>query len=78
MGFPGQYRDSETDTWQNWMRDYSALIGRYLESDPTRLKDGLKTYVYARANPLRHSDPHGVPAIVLVTVDALWRGVLDA
>jgi uncharacterized protein RhaS with RHS repeats len=34
LGFPGQYYDQERGLWNNGFRDYSASLGRYLESDP--------------------------------------------
>lgn len=33
LRFPGQYADEETGNFDNWMRTYAALFGRYLQSD---------------------------------------------
>jgi len=57
---PGQYYDAETGLFQNWHRDYSALLGRYIQSDPIGLLGGLNTYLYAEANPLMYTDPLGL------------------
>jgi RHS repeat-associated protein len=44
----------------NYFRDYDAVTGRYVESDPIGLEGGLNTYLYAGANPLRNADPLGL------------------
>lgn len=70
LRFPGQYADSETDTYYNYFRDYDPSTGRYLTSDPTGLPAGLNTYVYVNNDPLRWSDPKGkaiqIPVIIAV------------
>jgi RHS repeat-associated protein len=60
LRFPGQYFDRETNLHYNYFRDYDPWAGRYVESDPIGLIGGLNTYLYARANPARYSDPRGL------------------
>src|SRR5437667_3017914 len=60
LRFPGQYYDQETGLFQNYFRDYDPATGRYVESDPIGLKDGVSTYGYVRQNPLLYSDPDGL------------------
>lgn len=60
LGFPGQYYDAETDTWNNGFRDYNAKSGRYIESDPFGLVGGPNTYAYAKADPINRVDPLGL------------------
>lgn len=60
LGFPGQYYDSETGNWNNGFRDYYAGLGRYIESDPLGLQEGVNTYAYAGGNPLTVVDPSGL------------------
>ena len=57
--FPGQWFQSESGLYQNWMRDYDPATGRYLQADPLGLVDGASVYGYVRQNPGRWMDPTG-------------------
>lgn len=56
---PGQYYDAETGLHYNYFRDYDTSLGRYIQSDPIGLADGLNTYAYALNNPLYYVDRDG-------------------
>jgi RHS repeat-associated protein len=47
LGFPGQYRDKETNTYQNYFRDYDPATGRYIQFDPIGLAGGVNGFIYA-------------------------------
>jgi RHS repeat-associated protein len=63
LRFPGQHYDNETGLHYNYFRDYEAVTGRYLESDPIGLKAGPNTYSYVRGRPLKFYDPKGLEGI---------------
>ncbi len=58
--FPGQYADRETGLYQNWYRDFSSQLGRYLQSDPVGLRGGLNGYEYVYSRPMGLIDPTGL------------------
>ncbi|MDG4552466.1 MAG: RHS repeat-associated core domain-containing protein, partial [Candidatus Contendobacter sp.] len=59
LRFPGQYYDAESGLHYNYMRDYDPQTGRYIQSDPIGLAEGINTYAYALANPIKYIDANG-------------------
>ena len=64
LRFPGQYYDQETGQHYNYFRDYDAVTGRYVESDPMGVDAGVNTYGYVGANPIGDSDPLGLDKLI--------------
>ncbi|MBU3056275.1 RHS repeat-associated core domain-containing protein, partial [Pseudomonas indica] len=64
LRFPGQLYDAHSALHYNYFRDYDPETGRYVESDPIGLRGGLNTYGYVYGNPLKHSDPKGLFAVL--------------
>lgn len=44
----------------NYLRDYDAGIGRYIESDPSGIRASLNLYAYASQDPIGSLDPSGL------------------
>ncbi|WP_157481133.1 MULTISPECIES: RHS repeat-associated core domain-containing protein [unclassified Lysobacter] len=66
LRFPGQRHDTTSGLSYNYFRDYEALTGKYVESDPIGLRGGLSTFGYAHQSPLNAFDPYGLKVI--------WKG----
>lgn len=49
--FAGQWFAAENGLHQNWMRDYDATLGSYIQVDPLGMVDGASVYGYALQNP---------------------------
>ncbi|PIE46568.1 MAG: hypothetical protein CSA42_07820, partial [Gammaproteobacteria bacterium] len=60
LRFPGQYYDADIKLAQNYYRDYSAELGRYIETDLISLNGGINLYAYSLNSPLIMIDPEGM------------------
>lgn len=59
LRFPGHYYDQETQTHDNFHRDYRTNAGRYLQEDPIGLEGGINLFAYVNNNPLLLIDSFG-------------------
>ncbi|UXI68214.1 RHS repeat-associated core domain-containing protein [Tahibacter amnicola] len=63
LRYPGQVFDSESGLHYNYFRNYDPTVGRYVESDPIGLRDGVSTYSYVRGRPSTLVDTLGLFSI---------------
>ncbi len=57
--FAGRRVDPETGLYYNRARYYSPVLGRFLQTDPTRTKGGINLYAYALNDPVNRVDSTG-------------------
>ncbi|MEI2453118.1 RHS repeat-associated core domain-containing protein [Lysobacter firmicutimachus] len=60
LRFPGQRYDAATGLNYNYFRDYDAVSGRYVQSDPIGLAGGNSTYLYSGGSPIDSIDLWGL------------------
>ena len=58
--FQGMWRDLATGLYYTPNRDYSAVLGRWMEQDPAGYVDGSSLYQGFRDDPLSEMDPGGL------------------
>jgi RHS repeat-associated protein len=60
LGYPGMYRDKESNLFYNYFRSYHSPSGRYTQFDPIGLAGGWNGFNYGNGNPLMFIDPLGL------------------
>jgi RHS repeat-associated protein len=76
----GTYGRPRTRLSYNYFRDYDAVTGRYIQSDPIGLGGGLNTYVYASGNPNAYVDRDGLRVLNpdnYSISDDVWQSLED-
>ena len=58
--YTGMERDEESGLDYHSARYYTPWLGRWLNADPSGLKDGTNLFSYAREDPVGHSDTNGL------------------
>jgi RHS repeat-associated protein len=78
LRLPGQLFDGQAGLHQNYFRDYSPAIGRYVESDPIGLAGGTNPYTYVAGNPVSYLDPLGLDKVIyLPPTDPSYKAALN-
>ena len=57
--FTGKRWDPDTDIYYSRLREYSPVLGRFLQPDSLRYNESMNLYQYALNNPLKYIDPYG-------------------
>jgi RHS repeat-associated protein len=57
--YTGMERDEESGLSYHTARYYAAWLGRWTNTDPALLRDGINLYEYTRSNPIVLTDPRG-------------------
>lgn len=79
LGFAGWYRDEETGTFYNTLRDsIDPVTGRYRQPDPIGLVGGANRFGYVSGNPLSRIDPLGLWVVYLGGTGNIFGGPLTA
>jgi RHS repeat-associated protein len=64
--YTGRRLDAETGLYHLRARDYSPLLGRFIQPDPIGIAGGINLYAYVENDPLNATDPSGLVAPFLL------------
>jgi RHS repeat-associated protein len=59
-GYNGKERDDQTGLYYFGMRYYAAWLGRWANTDPIGVEDGINLFSYVSCNPIRYRDDTGL------------------
>ncbi|QGX39338.1 RHS repeat-associated core domain-containing protein [Permianibacter aggregans] len=59
----------------NYFRNYDPVTGRYIESDPIGLSDGVNTYGYVQQMPTQLKDPLGLFCVPMWDSESDWMDI---
>jgi RHS repeat-associated protein len=63
--YTGRRLDAETGLYHLRARDYSPLLGRFIQPDPIGIAGGINLYAYVENDPLNRTDPSGLWTVYL-------------
>ena len=61
--YTGRFYDETTGLYDNRLRNYHPVLGRFIEPDPIGPAGGINLYAYVNSNPINFIDPLGLAPI---------------
>ena len=61
--YTGRFYDETTGLYDNRLRNYHPVLGRFIEPDPIGPAGGINLYAYVNSNPINFIDPLGLSAM---------------
>ena len=63
LRYTGRAYDAATGLYDNRLRNYHPVLGRFIEPDPIGPAGGINLYAYVNSNPINFIDPLGLSAM---------------
>ena len=63
LRYTGRFYDETTGLYDNRLRNYHPVLGRFIEPDPIGPAGGINLYAYVNSNPINFIDPLGLSAM---------------
>jgi len=60
LHYTGREQDPDTGLYNDRIRIYDPITGRFISEDPMGFKAGVNFYVYVHNNPINANDPYGL------------------
>ena len=66
--YTGRFYDETTGLYDNRLRNYHPVLGRFIEPDPIGPAGGINLYAYVNSNPINFIDPLGLAGFGCVSL----------